>query len=108
MRSRMFQMRMSSYRNLRFNFEGTYGGALGAFVGWYLLAVITVGILYPVLGHANASQYTLGQFGHTARSAFTVQQRATAMYLQVLLHHRVPDDSSLTWYSISCVFWPDC
>jgi len=47
MRSRLFQLRMSSYRNLRFNFEGTYSGALGAFVGWYLLAGITFGILYP-------------------------------------------------------------
>ncbi len=47
MKSRLFQTRMSSYRNLRFNFHGTYGGALGAFVGWYLLTAITLGILYP-------------------------------------------------------------
>src|SRR5512147_2423243 len=33
MKSRLFQTRMSSYRNIRFNFHGTYGGALGAFVG---------------------------------------------------------------------------
>lgn len=47
MKSRVFQTRMSSYRNIRFNFHGSYGGALGAFIGWYLLAVITLGILYP-------------------------------------------------------------
>jgi uncharacterized membrane protein YjgN (DUF898 family) len=47
MKSRLFQTRMSSYRNIRFNFHGTYGGALGAFVGWYLLASITFGILFP-------------------------------------------------------------
>jgi uncharacterized membrane protein YjgN (DUF898 family) len=47
MKSRLFQTRMSSYRNIRFNFHGTYGAALGVFVGWYLLVVITVGILYP-------------------------------------------------------------
>ena len=47
MKSRVFQTRMSSYRNIRFNFHGTYGAALGAFVGWYLLALITLGILYP-------------------------------------------------------------
>ncbi len=35
MRSRIFQMRMSSYRNLRFDFHGTYGGAMAAFIGWY-------------------------------------------------------------------------
>ena len=48
MRSRKFQMRMTSYRNLRFNFHGTYGGAMAAFIGWYLLAGITLGILFPV------------------------------------------------------------
>jgi len=58
MRSRLFQMRMSSYRNLRFNFEGTYSGALGAFVGWYLLAAITAGILYPAWVRKRV-QYTL-------------------------------------------------
>lgn len=58
MRSRLFQLRMSSYRNLRFNFEGTYGGALGAFVGWYLLSVITLGILYPAWVRKRV-QYTL-------------------------------------------------
>ncbi|HEX6395884.1 MAG TPA: YjgN family protein, partial [Steroidobacteraceae bacterium] len=47
MKSRLFQTRMTSYRNIRFNFHGTYGGALGAFVGWYLLAAISFGILYP-------------------------------------------------------------
>ena len=48
MRSRKFQLRMTSYRNLRFNFHGDYGGAMAAFIGWYLLAVITIGILFPV------------------------------------------------------------
>jgi uncharacterized membrane protein YjgN (DUF898 family) len=48
MRSRMFQMRMTSYRGLRFNFHGTYGGAMAAFIGWYLLAAITIGILMPL------------------------------------------------------------
>jgi uncharacterized membrane protein YjgN (DUF898 family) len=48
MKSRLFQTRMSSYRNIRFNFHGTYGGALAAFIGWYLLAIVSLGILYPV------------------------------------------------------------
>lgn len=48
MKSRLFQTRMSSYRNIRFNFHGTYGGALGAFIGWYLLTIVSLGILYPV------------------------------------------------------------
>ncbi|HYJ40757.1 MAG TPA: YjgN family protein [Steroidobacteraceae bacterium] len=48
MRARKFQLRMTSYRNLRFNFHGTYGGAMSSFIGWYFLAVITLGILFPV------------------------------------------------------------
>lgn len=48
MKARLFQMRMSSYRGLRFNFRGTYGGALGAYIGWFLLAVITLYILLPL------------------------------------------------------------
>ncbi|HEU5136636.1 MAG TPA: YjgN family protein [Steroidobacteraceae bacterium] len=48
MRSRKFQMRMTSYRNLRFNFHGQYGGAMAAFIGWYFLALFTLGILFPV------------------------------------------------------------
>jgi uncharacterized membrane protein YjgN (DUF898 family) len=51
-------MRMTSYRNLRFNFHGTYGGALGAFVGWYFLSIITIGILFPAWVRRRA-QYTL-------------------------------------------------
>ena len=47
-RSRKFQLRMTSYRNLRFNFHGTYGGAMASFIGWYFLAVISFGILLPV------------------------------------------------------------
>ena len=58
MRSRLFQLRMSSYRNLRFDFEGNYSGALGAFVGWYFIAIITAGILYPAWVRKRV-QYTL-------------------------------------------------
>jgi uncharacterized membrane protein YjgN (DUF898 family) len=47
-RARLFQMRMTSWRGLRFNFHGTYGGAMGAFIGWSLLAAITLFVLYPV------------------------------------------------------------
>jgi uncharacterized membrane protein YjgN (DUF898 family) len=47
LRSRIFQTRMSSYRNLRFDFHGTYGGAMSAFVGWYFLVVLSLGFAFP-------------------------------------------------------------
>ena len=42
MKARLFQTRMSSWRGLRFNFHGDYKGALGAYIGWMLLAVLTL------------------------------------------------------------------
>lgn len=47
MKSRRFQMHMTSYRGLRFRFTGSYGEALGAYVGWPLLGALTLGILFP-------------------------------------------------------------
>ena len=47
MKARLFQMRMSSWRGLRFNFHGDYMGALGAYIGWMLLAAVTFMILWP-------------------------------------------------------------
>lgn len=47
MKARLFQMRMSSWRGLRFNFHGDYIGALGAYIGWMLLAMLTAMILWP-------------------------------------------------------------
>lgn len=48
MKARRFQMRMTSWRGLRFNFHGGYGGAMGAFIGWQILAFITLLILWPL------------------------------------------------------------
>jgi uncharacterized membrane protein YjgN (DUF898 family) len=47
MRSRRFQLRMTSWRNLRFGFRGRYGSAVNAFVGWHIacVAVLFVFIL---------------------------------------------------------------
>jgi uncharacterized membrane protein YjgN (DUF898 family) len=69
MRSRKFQLRMTSYRNLRFNFHGTYGGAMAAFIGWYFLAVITLGILFPVWIRKRV-QYSLDNTSY-GNQAFT-------------------------------------
>lgn len=43
-----FNARMTSYRNIRFNFVGKVGEAAKVFIGWPLLATITLFILYPV------------------------------------------------------------
>lgn len=66
MRARMFQMRMSSFRNVRFNFHGTYGQSLAAFIGWYLLVILTLGLLFPVWTRKRVA-YSLGNaaYGNT-------------------------------------------
>lgn len=68
-RARLFQMRMSSYRNIRFGFHGTYGGAMGAFVGWPLLAAISLYMLLFVFLQRQAryllsnTSYGVTRFG---------------------------------------------
>jgi uncharacterized membrane protein YjgN (DUF898 family) len=59
-----FNARNSSYRNVRFNFSGTYGGAFTAYVLWGILAVITVFTTYPLARRAR-DQYNINnhQFG---------------------------------------------
>jgi uncharacterized membrane protein YjgN (DUF898 family) len=49
--SRRFQMRMTSWRNIRFGFHGEYGGALAAYVGWGVVAVATLYLLLPLWLH---------------------------------------------------------
>jgi len=41
MKSRRFQLRMTSHRGIRFGFDGDYLGALKAYVGWPILAAFT-------------------------------------------------------------------
>ncbi len=46
-RSMMFRARNTSYRNLRFDFRGTYGEAASAFIWRPLLLPFTLGLAYP-------------------------------------------------------------
>jgi uncharacterized membrane protein YjgN (DUF898 family) len=45
-RSAAFNARYSAYRNITFDFAGTYWGALGVLYGWGLLTLITFGICF--------------------------------------------------------------
>jgi uncharacterized membrane protein YjgN (DUF898 family) len=48
-----FNARNSGYRNIRFNFVATYGGAFSAYVGWAVLAAITLFTTYPLARRAR-------------------------------------------------------
>jgi uncharacterized membrane protein YjgN (DUF898 family) len=73
-RARLFQMRMTSWRGLRFNFHGNYQGALAAYIGWMLLAFVTIGILWPLALWKQVkflianTAYGKQRFGFTATS----------------------------------------
>lgn len=70
-RSRRFHMRMSSWRNIRFGFGGTYGGAAAAYLGWGLLAVLTAYLLIPLWLFKKA-QYVVDQTSYgRQRLSFT-------------------------------------
>jgi len=76
MKSRRFQLRMTSWRGLRFGFTGTYGGALGAYVGWPLLGAVTLGLLWPRSIYEQARyQLAHARFG-SAQARFTTPPRA--------------------------------
>lgn len=46
-KSLIFNARNSAYRNVRFDFAGTTGQAVAAFIGWPLLGMLTLGLLFP-------------------------------------------------------------
>jgi uncharacterized membrane protein YjgN (DUF898 family) len=52
-RSRQFHLRMSSWRNLRFGFDSTYGGAVKIYLLLPLLVGITLGLYYPAWHRAK-------------------------------------------------------
>lgn len=48
-----FNARNTSYRNIRFDFHGGYGGAFKAFILWPIGAVFSLGILAPISRRAR-------------------------------------------------------
>jgi uncharacterized membrane protein YjgN (DUF898 family) len=68
-----FSARNTSYRNLRFDFHGSYWGALKAFVLWPALAVITL--------------FTTLPFAHRARDYYNINNHS---YGQVPFQARIP------------------
>jgi uncharacterized membrane protein YjgN (DUF898 family) len=52
-----FNARNTSYRNVRFNFTGLYGGAFKAFILWMIAGLVTIGILMPLAHRARSYYY---------------------------------------------------
>ena len=72
-RARIFHMRMTSWRGIRFNFVGTWAGALVAHIIWPILGVLTLTALMPyalwkqVGYHVNNTRFGSTPFSFTGR-----------------------------------------
>ena len=70
-RAMRFNARMTSWRNVRFDWHGTYWGVAKIYLLWPVVAVLTLGALAPMAARASreylANHYALGRerFGAT-------------------------------------------
>ena len=64
-RATRFNARMTSWRNVRFDWHGTYWGVVRIYLLWPIVAVLTLGALAPVAARASreylANHYALGR-----------------------------------------------
>jgi uncharacterized membrane protein YjgN (DUF898 family) len=80
MRGLRFSARVTSFRNLRFDFAGSYGGAAKAFFLGPIIAVLTIGILAPVASRW-LWRYMLDNLRYGGRP-FSCEPRLKALYGQ--------------------------
>ena len=81
-----FAARNTSYRNIRFEFAGTYFGAMKAFVLWWTLAVFSLFTVLP-LAHRARDYYIINnrRFGGKAFSAEIPGRSIYAIYGMAVL-----------------------
>ena len=61
-----FRATNSAIRGVRFGFDGSYGQAVGPFLGWPLLGILSFGLLYPIaVFKQSAFVATRHRFGKT-------------------------------------------
>ena len=72
-KSLRFRLHNSSWRQVRFKFNGKVPGAYGAFLGWPIAAMITLYLLVPI-AHHQVNAYTLS---HSALGTTAARFRAS-------------------------------
>ncbi len=81
-----FRARCSSYRNVRFNFVGTYGEAAGVLFGFGLLTGVTFGLAYPIfIAARNRFLVSHTRFGTTPLSFEVVLKKFYWVYFVTVL-----------------------
>jgi uncharacterized membrane protein YjgN (DUF898 family) len=93
--SRRFTMRMTSWRNIRFGFTGSYGGAAKVFLGLGLLIPLTLGLILPYTIFAK-QRFVIGEtrFGQTRFDFNAEPGRYYAAYL-----------AAFGWFLASLIGW---
>lgn len=73
-----FNARMTSYRNVRFTFGGTYWGAFRSFILWPLAASLTAGVLLPFA--SRSAQNYIGNNLRFGETRFRTRASLGALY----------------------------
>ena len=81
-KSRLFTARMTSWRNIRFDFVGTYRRAAVVYIGFMLLTVLTLGLLFPYWTYAR--QRFLIENSKFGATPFDFRARVVDYYLATL------------------------
>lgn len=80
-----FNARHTSYRNIAFRFSGTVGGAIKAFIGWPILGVLSLGILFPFVWKRQAQYITNNHAYGTEKFQFEVSVNEYYKMLLILI-----------------------
>jgi|SRR5687768_603712 uncharacterized membrane protein YjgN (DUF898 family) len=82
-KSRLFGMRMTSWRNIRFDFAGTYGAAAKVYLGLMLLVGLTFGLAGPYWTYAR-QKFLIGQT-RLGTTQLDFRARASDYYVAIIL-----------------------
>lgn len=80
-----FNARHTTYRNIAFRFSGTIGGALKAFIGWPILGMLSLGLLFPFAWKKQAEYVTNNHFYGAEPFHFDVHVKEYYKMLLILI-----------------------
>lgn len=81
-RSLAFNAHYSAYRNVAFAFDGRYGGAFAAFIGWPMLGLLSLGIVFPLAVYKQ--QVFLVRHHRYGDTTFSFEPGVAAYYIVFL------------------------
>ena len=95
-----FSARMTSYRNVRLNWRGTYGQTLFIYYITPLLSVISLGLLIPLVSKYYYNYYATGH--HYGTSGFRTEASTNDFFKGALRSGLLP---SLVLFYVLLIYW---